>query len=162
MMKNPNPKDDTSVGLTNNHNKSQDEVEVEYMNQGELEAELPPTHNISTLPSYNSTESEVINAPGPVVTASVAPPVTACNTSVSSLVTPSNPTCPTNTLTSSSTSKTSKKAIPGKSVKTKNSTNRWRGSISKTMDKIATCFEGAGNKSVDLGGQLSMMLMMQQ
>ena len=30
------------------------------------------------------------------------------------------------------------------------------------MDKIATCFEGVGNESVDSGGQLSMILMMQE
>ena len=54
------------------------------------------------------------------------------------------------------------KTATGKSVKTKNSTNRERGSVLTTMDKIATCFEAAGNKSTDSGGLLSMMLLMQQ
>jgi hypothetical protein len=79
------------------------------MNQGKLEAELPPTLNIPTHPSFNVTDSEVINVIGPVLTANVAPQVTACNASVSSSVTTSNPTCPANTPTITSTTKSSKK-----------------------------------------------------
>ena len=48
--------------------------------------------------------------------------------------------------------------MSGKSVKTTNSTNRERGSVLKTMDKIATCSEDTGNESTDSGGYLSMML----
>ena len=93
--------DEASGGLSNNQNDSQDNVEFESVNQGVLEAEVPPKLTIPMLPSINTTEDEVVNPPCPVGTAHVAARVT----------TPSNPTCPTNTPISSSISKASKNCI---------------------------------------------------
>lgn len=43
------------------------------MNQEELEAELPASLNVPALPSFNVTEKDIMNAPGPVLQ------VDACN-----------------------------------------------------------------------------------
>lgn len=56
------------------------------MNQGDLEEELPLPLNLLMLPSFNVTESGIINAPSPVLQ------VTTCNDPVNSLDTPSTQT----------------------------------------------------------------------
>ena len=48
------------------------------------------------------------------------------------------------------------------SAKTKNSSNKDRGSVLKTLDKIATSFDNDGDVGAKAGGQLAMLMMMQQ
>jgi hypothetical protein len=125
--KDSDPKDDAFGGLSNTNIKSKDEIESEPINLGKLKTGLPPTLNIPMIPSMTVPEGQVpnntsiqqgtIDAPAPVPTASDAPQVAA---SISSSVTPSNCTHPP---VNTSSSKSYKKAKPGKSVKTKNSTN---------------------------------------
>ena len=84
------------------------------------------------------------------------------NIQVTSAVTPSILTRTVNAPTSAASScKASNKTKSGKSVKTKNSTNWKSGSVSKAMDRIATCFEGGRYESVESGGQLSLLVVMQ-
>ena len=93
--------DEASGGPSNHQNDSQDGAELESVNQGMLDAEVPPTLTIPTLPPTNASGGELVNPPCPVVTAHVTAPVT----------TPSNPTHSVNTPASSSASKASKKLL---------------------------------------------------
>ena len=91
--------DEASGGPSNHQTDSQDGAELESVNQGMLDAEVPPTLTIPPLPPINASGGGVVNPPCAVVTAHVAASVT----------TPSNPPRSANTPASSSASKASKK-----------------------------------------------------